>query len=527
MLLAPALPGAGEAAGRLAEVVEEPSSERRGELSGRPPPAVRVLRFVVDGPDPLGEQATRALLEPLAEDVRSLDDLRAVADRLQQALAGAGHAFHRVLLPPQTIRDGVVRLQVVPFEVGDIKVSGNTHFSDANVRRSLPALKLRSSPQLLELRRDIAVANRHPAKQVDVTFSDDQTRPRSLQATVTVRDRKPWTVFTALDNAGNSQTGRLRWTLGGQHTNLFDLDHTLYASFTTAPGHGDRVRQWAASYRVPLYGYDGSLTAYWLRSDVDSGRVLEVLDVSGRGQFLGLRLSHTLSSGSWSSRLRLGVEDRHFDQSVLAGTVNLARDVRSRPITVGYEGELLRPGWRGAASIEYVRNLPWGQDNDGTAYAANRVGAQSTWDLVRVHADASAGLGDDWTLRGHASVQIANEPLIPGEQFGLGGQFSVRGLQERALSGDSGVQISAELWSPAIPGTFGARLLGFADTGQVSLKNGALANGRRSERLTSIGMGTRWQWRDLLSVSFDLARVIDGRPQERGVRGHLNLLLRH
>ena len=43
--------------------------------------------------------------------------------------------------------------------------------------------------------------------------------------------------------------------------------------------------------------------------------------------------------------------------------------------------------------------------------------------------------------------QWSDEPLIPGEQFGIGGARSVRGYEEREASGDSGFFVSAELIS--------------------------------------------------------------------------------
>ena len=54
------------------------------------------------------------------------------------------------------------------------------------------------------------------------------------------------------------------------------------------------------------------------------------------------------------------------------------------------------------------------------------------WSLWRYGADLSYQVTDAWTLTGRLRGQQAGDQLIPGEQFGLGGAYSVRGFRELA-----------------------------------------------------------------------------------------------
>ena len=107
-----------------------------------PVPVVRfeVERFVVEGDNPLSEAQTKAVLGPFAGEHAGVDGLLAAADALEAAIQGAGIAFQRVVLPPQSLQDGVVVVRVAVFRVAQIEVRGAQHHSEANVRRTLPSL---------------------------------------------------------------------------------------------------------------------------------------------------------------------------------------------------------------------------------------------------------------------------------------------------------------------------------------------------------------------------------------------------
>ena len=492
-------------------------------------PVVRfvVERFEVQGNNPLSQPRTQEILAPYTGEHAGVDGLLAAADALERAIEEAGVAFQRVVLPPQSLHDGTVVLRVAVFRVARVEVRGARHHSEANVRRSVPSLREGETPDTGAIARDMAEANRLGWKTANLTFRESETDPEGLDAVLEVEDRRPWLAWSGLDNTGSADTGRFRWSLGASAGNLFDRDHSVNASYVTSPGHTDQVSQWAASYTAPVHGLGGTLSAYYVRSDVDTGRVLDLLDVSGAGEFAGLQYTRELRRrGRLSQRLSVGIEDRRFDNEVLLAGSDIAPPaVRSRPVSLGWAAEYAGDGWGLDVRMQYARSLESGSGNDDTAYDLNREGARPGWDVVRGGATLTWSLPAGWTARGLVDGQAANEPLVAGEQYGLGGAGTVRGFSEREVARDEGVRGSVELWSPAVAGA-GARFLVFADAGRVS--NAADGAARSGDTIASVGAGLRWSWKEHVALLVDVGVIVEGtETRESGARGHLNLLVRY
>src|SRR4029077_12077726 len=128
-------------------------------------------------------------------------------------------------LPPQPL-GGTVKLRVLRFSLANILVSGNRHFQADNVLASLPALRKGASPNLFEVARNRAAANEHASKQVEITFRQSEI-PDSVEADVAVQDPPPQSVFFGLNNIGEKRTGFYRATVGYQHSNLWNRDHSV------------------------------------------------------------------------------------------------------------------------------------------------------------------------------------------------------------------------------------------------------------------------------------------------------------
>ncbi len=388
-----------------------------------------VSEFSVIGENPLTPQLTDEILSIFLGDHEGLEGLLEAASELESAILQAGHSFHRVILPPQTLEAGQIQLEVVVFKLANVEVSGNERFSKQNIINSLPGLKPGTVPDTKELSRELIIANNHPSKQVTIRIKHSK-EPDSVDAELAVKDQRPWQFFSGLNNIGTEETGEFRLTGGYQHTNLLGLDDSLTVSYTTSPGHFSDVKQYGLNYRLPLYELSGSLSLYYSRSDVDSVTIVQVFDVSGAGKFQGGSFTYTLRSwNNYRHRMSIGVDDKRFENNIDFQGVPLGVDVRSRPATFSYSGE-----WRFERAainyqLSYLRNIPGGSNSDSATYAAARSGATQTWDLVRFSTVGSYSLPKGWLLTGTLSGQYTDEPLISGEQFGVGGVNSVRGFE--------------------------------------------------------------------------------------------------
>ena len=477
-----------------------------------------VKHFVIEGDNPLSPRETDAILAPHLGTHKSLKTLEAAATALEAALRERGYSFHRVIVPAQRPTAGDLKLQILRFDLNKVTVTGNEHFSPENILRSLPALEPGKSPDVRELARELSLANEHPAKRLAINIKESQQRD-ALDAEVRVRDVPSSQSFIALtghtrdfDNTVNRNTGYTRLTIGHQESNLFDRDHALTLAYTTSPEYVSRVTQLGAFYWMPFYGYNTTLNAYWTRSDVDNGTVGlggQSFDVSGRGEFMGIRLTYSLPKfRAINHNVSLALDDRFFENNVgFVGVPLPAAEVGSRPLSLRYsvQSEEILGGVGGYA--EYLFNIGGGRANDDASYAAARAGAQKDWEAFRFGVDANYRFQAGWTLSGKYRAQYAHEPLIPGEQFGVGGAASVRGLRERETAGDKGYFIGIEVKGPEM--ALGLAPFVFYDQGSRTLVV-PVAGAPTHDSASSIGAGVHWSWQKQLEVSVTYANVLNG-----------------
>lgn len=280
----------------------------------------------------------------------------------------------------------------------------------------------------------------------------------------------------------------------------------------------------------------GWLSGFYVRSDVDVGNVQNFFDVSGSGEFVGLNFKRSLIPvGRYKHSLAVGLQDRRFDTAIsnaLTGIPipGISTVVRSRPVNVRYDGGY---NWQATSLdfyVDYVQNMSFGGHNDDGAYAGVRAVAESSWKLLRFGALVTHRLPREFIGLLRLTGQYSREPLIPGEQIGLGGERSIRGFEERTVAGDNGLIANLELWSPPVVQLGGVRFLGFLDGGHKHL-NDPLARQRPSDTLSSIGVGARWQWQQNVALSVDYGQPLanaDGEAADRGnSKWHVNLTVRY
>ena len=500
-----------------------------------------ITKFEVIGDNPLSESETQETFEYFLGDHYGLEGIQEAALAFEKKLRDHGFAFYQVNLAPQTLENGVIKLQIIQLKVDKVEVEGNRYFDNENLARNIPTLKSGETPNTRVLSRAINMADAQPSKSLKLQFSESETGD-AINAKLKVEDLKTHFAFVSVNNTGNDETGNFRLTGGYQFTNLFNRDHNLSLSYTTSPSDFSAVKQYGASYTIPFYEVGGQLNMFITRSDVDSGIVAQNFAVSGAGTIALLHYKHTfLQNGAYKQQLDFGIDNKLFENNVkfvnLPGVIaDGSGEVLSRPLSVTYIGF-----WQGAGrsisfNIAPYMNMSGGGKNTDADYDNSRTGASSDWSLVRFGFGFDQLITADWLFRLNVLGQQSSDRLISGEQFGIGGIYSVRGFDERILLGDSGAQANIELWVPGFS-EYGIRPLVFFDLGYVEL-NTPLLSETPSINISSVGAGLRWSIINKLNVVVDVAYVTDGAEEinavtgttdftERGdMKGHIDMFYR-
>lgn len=490
-----------------------------------------VTGFQVTGDNPLSAKATESVLKPYTGRHAGLEGLQAASDALQGELGARGYSFHRVVLPPQTLKDGVVRLEVVEFKLGEVNVENNHYFDDRNVLASLPGLEKGRAPNVKSLSRALRLANAHPSKQLRIAFNESG-KAQAIDATVQVEDRSPNSFFTVLQNTGTEETGDWRLSLGYQYSNLFNRDHSALLVYTTSPDDTDAVSQVGFNYVIPFYRVAGTLSFVYSDSNVESGIVQDFFQVSGAGTVAGVHYGQAFQDhGFYQHEAAISYEDKLFENGLTFNGQPLAgiADVRTNPVSLTYRGRFVGVNNIFGFALTGVSNQPDGSDSDAAAYAANRAGADPEWSALRYAFEYNHRFGNSWAVSLRHEGQSTGEPLVPGEQFGLGGANSIRGFEERELLADNGWQTNLEVLTPPL-GNSAITLLAFYDLGHLENDGDTAQSAGQSAEAdpASAGLGLRWVWGGRLSIRADAASVLEGagNTEDGDTALHFNLYYR-
>ncbi len=488
-----------------------------------------VSRYVIEGENPLGENRTQSLLKPYTGQQHDIARLREASQLLESYLLKRGYQFHRVSLPPQKLDGGTVVLKVTRLSIGKVDTFGNRVFSDANLKRSLPQLAPGKTPNSKALTRVLAVANANSAKRTQLTFGRGAV-PGTMDAQITVRDSDPQQLYTWLNNTGNEQSTRSRLGLGFSHRNLWHRDHQLSLTASVSPEDTGKVSQYGFNYQIPIYRTAGMLNLLGAKSTANTGRVAEVFDISGGGETLGIGYTQILNKiGAYRQQLQLNLTDKLFENDVAFSGEDIGQDVRSRPLSLAYQGEWGKNGWSGLVNIAFAGNQKGGRYNDVTSYEASRAGASNSWNKTNLTAQLSYQSAKQWQTELSLVAQQTTDKLIAGEKFGLGGVTGPKGFEERESTFDKGGRANLVVWTPPIKQF---RFGWFYEIGQgttIDPQTGEI----EKDSLASTGIGIKWSWKSKLLLDISYGYVLDGvddsieaGTREGDARAHINLMYR-
>lgn len=467
-----------------------------------------VKKFTVEGEsltDILDNDEIENYLKSFQEKSFNLKELQEVSKGLEAMIREEGFAFYRVILPPQSLNSGVVMLKVIAFDVGNIKVEGNSHFTEQNVLTSLPELKKDISPNTKDLSESVKVANRHPSKQVVVTFKQTENEDK-VDAVVNVTEQpRPYQLSLALNNTGTESSGDFRMTAAAQYNNLWGLDHIVNASYTLPPEHADTVKQYGGTYALPIYALNAWLNMYYAYSSANNGTVATDLTITGAGEMMGIHYQQFLPKfEKYEHSFDVGFDSRYFENDVQFKQTQLGTNVRSLPFSAMYKAEYPFEHLQTGYFLQWVMNTGWGSENADNFYAKSRTGANSSWQIFRYGSNFATTF-ENWLFTTAVTGQYSEKPLIAGEQLGIGGTYDVRGYEQRETGSDNGQIVKLELTTPEWQKM---NAFVFYDYGHGSREK-PQAGEVKDWNLSGTGIGAKWQWQDYANTSLTFATALN------------------
>jgi len=436
-----------------------------------------------------------------------------------------------VLIPEQKITGGTLQIVVIETRIGSVMYRG-FEFSDPGsldrwIRYSY------SGNRIYEpwLENDLFWLNQNRFRRVTVDLQPGK-REGTTDLFFDVDEVFPIRAYAGYDDTGVRTLGIERLMAGFIYGNLFGYDGTLSYQYT-ADAYFSHLNAHAVTYTQPV-NRDWSWSAYGSWAEVKP--IINFFDQNGMSWIAGGNLQYHISKTRTSyENARIGMEFKSTNNTVEFGGINVANSQAGLiQMYLGYNAYEYQ-------DCDQYRNFDAGTwiglgpgftgDNTRAAFSTIRPDTTPSYIYARARYEDATNLGSDGPLQlvTRAVGQVTSERLLFSEMLGFGGFDSIRGYDQRAISGDDGWLTSFELGPrPRNLELWGRRsrfrAYTFADLGQAFIREpqpGEFAD----QFMSGVGVGCRLAAGQNLSFRFDYGHALNDVPFQRTHdRVHIGLI---
>lgn len=432
----------------------------------------------------------------------SLDDLEEARQKLTVLYINAGYINSGAILPDQNFdpEKGQIKFQIVEGRLSHIAIQGKPRLRRGYLEdriwhdpdEPLNAFTLRSNLELLRQNPNLKSINAElkPGEQPGQSALDLQ-----------IEEATHWQIGLQFDNNRSPSVGAERFSFIASDTDLLGFSDSFALRWGLTKGNLTDL-EFAElddinfSYSIPVTRFDTTLQFNFENSD---SPVVEEpfssLDIHSRSQTysLGLRqpIYHTVSTEFALSLALLRRDNKNFlagdPFSFSPGSI----DGKSTVTAIRFGQEFLTRSQTYALSVRST--FEFGIDALGSTTLPSGLPDSQYW-LWLAQAQYVRRLPGDWQILLRGAAQLTDQPLLPIEQFSLGGIDTVRGYRENQLVRDEAICASAELRIPILRKNEKSQLdfALFCDAGWGKNNNVRQADTLPDDFISSAGAGVLW-----------------------------------
>lgn len=454
----------------------------------------------------------------------SLADFYGIAAALTNKYRNDGYILSQVIVPPQTIDGGVVRLRVIEGFLNNVIIEGdiNDESTLKLIRLYTKTIEVSDALNVADLERALLLINDLPGISARSVLSASENAAGGTDLRLLI-EQQLYEAVVGLDNLGTRYLGPLQVNGSVSFNNIFKNAERVTAqlAFSPDPGTNDSLNSElgyvALSYDQPLnlWGHAATLNVLASHTDTEPGFDLVEFDVEGISQYARVRLTHPLIRSRSDNLNIYGT----FDWRNVQSRSNIQETLRDNIRAV-----------RAGGTYEFLDQL-FGVAANAVAFevsqGVNVLGASQKGDD-----NITRGSGDPqfWKVTGDfqrlqrltpelnilvaGTGQWSNNALLSSEEFGVGGSSFGRGYDGSEIVGDQGFAGKVEVqWREPykIDALDTYQLFGFYDAGRV-FNQDPTTNDQKKDTLTSTGFGIRTEFMDDIEadayVAFPLNREV-------------------
>lgn len=436
----------------------------------------------------VSEASVRNILDSYTGKPLTFTQLQALTTELTSLFRSRGALLARVIIPPQTIRNGQLTLQLLPGLYDSPQVSGapatRDNVLEQTVRKQAPEGDIITRQKLERL---ALLVNELPGVQGQVSLKTG-SRPGTATVDVVTRTREKAGGYVGMDNLGTQVTGRSRINGGAFVNGLFETGDQLRFDGQLSY-EKDGLTSARVGYSLPVGGYGSRLGADYSRLDYEYNFMQQ--SFSGYSDSWEAWLTHPLirtSGAQVNVRLTGGqsyLTDRYPGIFTLLGREGRKNITSGTAGVVGSFATL--PGGVTGLGMDITRGNMHYRDDSARFWSGsdlrNTEGEFTTLNWQFRHEQQIYG---PVSLLTSAHGQVADRNLDTSRKLILGGPSAVRAYDVGDGSVDTGMVATGELrtrwqlpswrWTGRAPEL---TVSGFYDYGRGNQnRNNTLKNGR-------------------------------------------------
>lgn len=472
---------------------------------------ITVTKFIFTGNTAFtGEELTEEITTGLTNKPLSLTRLLEIASGVANLYATKGYSTSGAIIsiPEQTQQQGrgIVEVRVIEGELEEITILSAKDSLSLNPNYIRSRLQLAASKPLNinRLQEALQLLQLDPLiSKISATLSAGSRSGQSVLE-VAVTEAPSFNVRVVADNYRSPSIGSFDRGSIVSEANLLGLGDGLSLSYFNTDG-SDRLD---TSYTIPINPHNGTLSfTYNYQANDVIEPPFDRLDIESESNYYELNLRQPIVQNidretQTFDEVALGLSGSWRDsQSSLSNipfplSPGATEDGETRIFALRFAQEWTR---RNAQSVFALRSeFSVGLDAFDATTNEQIEGVEripdSRFFAWRGQAQWVRLLASDTLLLLRGNLQLADDALLPSEQFGIGGFYTVRGYRQDVLLTDNGLSASAELRLPLLSVPEEKRLLQiipFVDYG-IGWNNFDVPN-PDPQNLASVGMGLLWQ----------------------------------
>ncbi len=468
---------------------------------------IPVSRLIISGNSLLNNAELEPLIAPAEGHKLTLGQLQTYVDRITQAYHAHGYPIAYAYLPPQSIRNGEVHIDVVEPKYDQVTVTGRSRFAASQARRTAgvePGQPVAAGP----LNRGMLLLNQTPGVVVKGTLIPGAT-PGTSTLQIMRQDLPLVTANLSENDYGNRYTGRFLSNATVTANDPFGYGSSFSVNAISSQTGGLQAGGFNGlspdlwnGVRAGIYG---SSTFYRL-----GGSFKNLRQVGRETQFGGDLTDPVILQPGAEMDVRLDLLSDWLAQSTRSTSTDAQQQITIERLTIeGVRQDALGGVTSGSIALSHgtLSIAP------GVAKSFDAAGpkAQGGYLVGQFLLSRSQALPAGFTLTGNVNGQLSDKNLDSSQQLYLGGPYGVMSYQVGDGGGDEGYlltfRLSHALSVPRLPGSLTASLL--AQTGKIWINHTLYQGFTGSNTIdeSGVGVGLDYSWR-MFDVSLSYAHQI-------------------